>query len=365
MSLSMIRAHSSSTAREAQDHNRNLLHLLNHSEKRYPMPTPAPSQTDNRTANSMASVTEGDEGKNDGGGCDTEADNKESDDEHEDDVAPSDSAIILDDSQAGHTHEERAGVSTKAGHKRKRSVSFEGENLAIARPNDLKRAQKVEAAEEVSDTDDYAAVDLISDSEEVDGTIEKLEERLIIASEERRWDNLTSEGDIVRSWDTNGWDMSGIDDGSTEPCINISFFEEEYGRTNSDAFSNDAELYNPTVVVRDQSPPPRKCNGRRQDRFADPQSLPHALSIDDASGSSQEMRSTPYHWGEDKTLDPRRGKIFEGVGNGHGFPQNDSRNSQVGVKNRRNGRVGIGLINQLFDGSYGSSSGYDSKFVHH
>ena len=360
VSLSMIQPHSPLIAHEAHDHNHNLLYRLNHSEQRYPIPTPASSQSDNRTASASTSMTGADEGKNDGGGCDAESDNKETDDEHEDDVAPSDSANILGDDQAGHTHEERARQ------KRKRSGSLQRENLATKGPSGLERSEMVEEAEEISDADDYAGVDLISDSEEVDGSIEKLEESIIIASEESRWDNLTPAPDFSpRDWNPNGWDIFALGGDPFFADTNVNQFNEEYGRTGSLIFSDDAALHNSTVIVRDQSPLASTRSGHRQVRFADSLSLPHGSSLDKGSGSSPDIPSSSYRRVDDRTLNPQRGKISKGVRKGCGFSQKNSRNSQVGPKKHQNRRGGISPLDLSFGGSDSSSSGYDSKIVHH
>lgn len=367
MSRSMIQPCSSSTAHEAHDHNRNLLHHLNHSEQRYPIPSPAPSQADSRTANSSTSVTGGDEGKTDGGGCDAESDSKETDDEHEDDVAPSDSAIIVDDSQAGHTHAERTSPPTRAGQKRKRSVSLEGEDLAAVGPAVLEPEEKADEADEaegISDADDYAGVDLISDSEERECTIEKLEERLIIASEEGRRDSLIPALDLSsEAWHGDSFNIWGM---NSESFFNgdLDFFGEEYGQTDPVAFSNNTELDHPTVVVRDQTSPPHICNGRRV-RFADSQSLSRISSVDDGSESPQDKQSRPYCREEDKPSNSRRRKTSHDIGNGFELLQKNSRNSRARPKNRQDGRVEITPLDQSFEGSYGNSSGYDCKNVHH
>lgn len=354
VSLSMIPPCSSATAHDAHDHNRNLLHHHNHSEQRYPIPTPGPSHVDNGTANSSTSVTGDVEGKTDGGGCEAESDNKEADDEHEDDVAPSDSAIVLGDGQAGHTRADRTGSLTMAGQKRKRSVSLEGENLATAGPKDPKPDEKPGEAEEISDADDYAGVDLISDSEEVECNIEKLEENDIIASEEGRWNRFTPTLDLS----SENWyhDSLGYDD--------TPYFDEEFRRTDSITLSNNSELDNPTVIIRDQSTPPCADHGRRRVHFADPQSLPLILSVDDGLESPQYEQSTSFYREEGQMSNPRRLKVSQDDGNKCAFLLKTRRNSQVGPKKRQDGRVGISPLDQSFEGSCGSSSGYDCKIVH-
>ena len=318
----MTRTYSSATAHEAHHYNRNLLNHLNHSEQRYPTPVSEPSQVDNRTATSSTSTTEDIEGNNEGRDCDAESDNKEADDEHEDDIAPSDSAIILGTSQAGHTTAERTGSLNSAGQKRKRSVSLEGENLSPAGFEDAKRDEKSERAEEVSDADDYAGVDLISDSEEVEYNLEKLEESHIIASEEGRWDRLSPTLDLFpEDWHTNSRNTCDIDDALFLPD-ETPYFDEEYHRTDSNTLSNLSDLDYPIVNIRDQSLLPLLHDGRRRVRFADSQSLLKNLSVDDG-------------------LEPPR------------------------PKKRQVGRVGISTLDQSSEGSYGSSSGYDCKIMHH
>lgn len=358
VSMSVIQSYSSPTGHKAPDHDHNLLHRPNHSDQRCPIPAPPPSQTDKGTANSLISLTGGEEGKNNGGGSDAESDKKDTDDEDEDEdgVAPSESAIILDDSQAGHKHEERACSRTIAGQKRKRSVSLEGETLANAEAEDVKRTRKAEEAIENSDADDYAGVDLISDSEEVDCSIEKLEEGHIIASEEDRRDDL----DLALGFSPEDWYEFDMHSGLVFP--DYHYLEGQYSRTDPVTLSNEVELYNSTVIVRDQSPPPRTSNGRRRVRFAD---LPHGLPSGDGSETSQDMQSSSYRWEKDKTPNTRRGKIVEGDDDECGSPQKNSRKSQVEPKPSQKRRVRSNSFDENFEGSCGSSSGYESKITSH
>lgn len=363
-SWNMTQPYSSSTAHEAHHHNRNLLQHLDQSEQRYPTPASGSSHVDNQTATSSTSITGDVDGKNDGGSCDAESDNKEADGEHEDDIAPSDSAIIFGNSQAGHTHAERTDSLTTVVQKRKRSVSLERENLAAAGPEESNRDEKSEEAEETSDPDDYAGVDLISDSEEVECTIEKLEENLIIASEEDHWDRL---GPILglspEDWHTNSWNMCDIGDDIFHQD-ETPYFDEEYHRTDSIALSNISDHDHPHVIVRDQSSPSPIPDGRRV-RFADPQSLAKNLSVNDGLESPRDEQSKSYHREENQTLNPRRVNSLQVLSNGFKSPHKTRHSSQIGPRKRQDGRIRISTLDQKFEGSYGSSSGYDCKIVHY
>lgn len=361
----MTRTYSSATAHEAHHYNRNLLHHLNHSEQRYPTPISEPSHVDNRTGTSSTSTTEDVEGNNEGRDCDAESDNKEADDEHEDDIAPSDSAIILGTSQAGHTTAERTGFLNSAGQKRKRSVSLEGENSTTAGREDAKRYEKSERAEEVSDADDYAGVDLISDSEEVECAMEQLEESHIIASEEDRLDRFSPTLDLFpEDWHTNSRNTCDIDDDLFHPD-ETPYFDEEYYRTDSNTLSNISDLDYPPVNIRDQSFPPLIHDRRRRVRFADSQSLAKNLSVDDGLESPRYEQSRLYYREKHQTSNPPRGNFPQDVSDVSKFPRKTGLGSKIGPKKRQDGRIGTGTLDQSFEGSYGSSSGYDCKIVHH
>lgn len=362
-SLNMIQTYSSPIADEVHHHNRNLLHHLNHSEQRYPTPASEPSHRDNRTATSSTSTTGDVEGENEGMDCDAESDNKEADDDHEDDIAPSDSAIILGTSQAGHKNAERTASLMTAGQKRKRSASVEGEDLTTAGSEDAKRNEKSERVEEISDADDYAGVDLISDSEEAERTIEKREESYIIASEEGRWDRAGPALDLSpEDWHLNSRNTCDIDDDLFRPD-ETSYFDEYY-RTDSNTLSNISDPDYPPVNLRDQILPPRIYEGRRRVRFADPQTLPINLPFEDGLDSPQNEQSRSYHREEDQTSNSQRGNFPQDVGNESKFLQKTRRSSKIGPKTRQDGRVGVSTLDQSLEASYGSSSGYDCKTVH-
>lgn len=357
-----MQPYSPSPAREGHDHNRNLFHRLHHSEQRYPIPAPAPSQTDGRTANSSISGTGGDEGKSDGGGADAESDCKESDDDHEDDVAPSDSAIILDDRQAGHTQEERAGPQTVTGQKRRRSVSPEGGHLESqaghtheeragpqimtgqkrirsASPegedststgqNELRRAEKVDVAEDISDADDYAGVDQISDFEEVeDDNIEQFEEGVIIASEDGGLDDFFPALDHSPKVPlVNRLGGFFIGDGQNHPS-ETPYFDQEYYRSGYNT-ADDAELHNPTVIGCNQGPPPLTYSERRLVRF-ELRSLSDSSPINDEAKFFQNAQFRSY------------------------------RLETEGPKSRQR----TTSVDKSVEGRYESLSGYDSKITH-
>jgi hypothetical protein len=334
-SLGVNQANSSPTRTDPSRNDHNLLHHSSHSNQQCPVPKP--SKTERKPENPSTSINGGDDGKHDTGGSDAaEADKKETDDDDEDDSAPSDSAIILGDNQAGHI--DRKVPATEVGQKRKRDITALGEEaLPAAEAKAAKRTRQTQEIEESSDADDYTGVDLISDSEEVDCSVEELEEKLIIASEEDvRLDSMIP---LTTLDEWGGFDLDGglfLSD--------LSYFEEQHGRMDPTTLANEVELYNSTGIVQDSAPPPRISDGRRRVRFADPVSLPHDFSSDEVSESSQDMPMNPYRW-KDEWPTTVRGMVGEGMNNPRGLSSQSSRMP----------------FNEKCESSCGSSSGYECK----
>jgi hypothetical protein len=295
--------------------------------------------------------TGGNKGGDDGGGCDAaETDKKDADDEDEDGCAPSDTVITLGGNQAGHKCED--GATPMVGGQ-KRKISHEETSTTTEVPK-VKRTRKAQDIEDSSDADDYAGVDLISDSEEVDLGVETLEERLIIASEE----DMAVDSKVPLTILPDGWAGFDYDD---EPLFSdIPYFDEDFGRTDPLSLPNEVELYDSNGILHDNTKPPRATEGGRRVRFAEPVSLPHEASGDDVSESSQDIGSNPFRW-KDEWSTTLRGRIDEGKNNQRGFTPNNGRKSRVGSKPRETCRARSDSCSERSASSCGSLSGYESK----
>lgn len=334
VSLGMIQAYSSPIGYENSRNDHNLLHHSSHSDQRCPVPSP--SKVERKLENPSTSVNGGDDGKHDTGSSDAaEVDKKETDDDDEDDNAPFDSAIILGDNQAGHTYRKVPAVPAAVGQKRKRDVVAQAaEALAATEAEAAKRTRKTREIEESSDADDYDGVDLISDSEEVDCSVEELEEKLIIASEEGM--RLDSMGPL--NWTPDGWDGLDLDPAYFLP--DHFCFEEQHNQMNPNTLVTEAELY-----VHDNTLPPLISDGRRRVRFADPVSLPHDFSSDEVSESSRDMPMNSSRW-KDEWPSTGRGTVGEGIKNARRLPSQRPMSFN---------------FNEKSESSCGNSSGYESK----
>ena len=173
------------------------------------------------------------------------ADASEPDDESEEDgeddaFAPSDHAIEKHGDQAGHLS--RSDFDREPTFDRKQSNN----------PSTSKSKSKIiKASGTAGDSDDdvYNRVDLISDSGEDEPNLEQLEERNIIESEEA--DNVNTTPASVEASD--GWEGFEIDNGLL--LDDVPFFDEQYGRTDSNILDSELALFQSTNLF-DQIPSP-------------------------------------------------------------------------------------------------------------
>ena len=114
-----------------------------------------------------------------------------------------------------------------------------------------------------SDDDIYNGVDLISDSEEDEPNVEKLEEKNIIESEEA--DGLITGPPNFETSDI--WEGFELDDMALE---DIPFFDEQYGRTDSSIFDTDMQLFQPAYIIDEFPSPPAPSPSPRRVRFKEP-----------------------------------------------------------------------------------------------
>lgn len=307
ISLGMIQAHSSSTGHRNSGNSHQLLNRPNHVDQ--PCPMPPPSTKDRYTVSSRTSVTGSDEEGRDGSGSDTAtADQKDAEDEEEDGVAPSDSAIILDDHQAGHTREENADSLTAVGQKRRHSLSPEEEAPPATKIKTAKCDREIQERQEMSDDDDYTGVDLISDSDEVDLSAEHLEESLVIASQGVMLDDRNAQ------WMDSSHNWGSFDCDGSLFLTNTPYFAEQYSLSDPIALANEAGFETPTSVVDENTALSRTSNKRRRVRFADPVS-PLGEAFDDRLSKLSQQDPSAACDRENEEPATRRGKIAKSDSN--------------------------------------------------
>jgi len=213
------------------------------------------------TSSSLA----GGEAEGTSGDPDTTASDEADEEEHDGAIAaafaPSGKAVTEDGDQAGlHDGDEDLGVDV--------------EDIDTGRGRSLRRkGDKAEYPE--SDDDDYNAVDMISDSDEGDPSVEKLEERAIIQSVEA--DDDTALPSILKSTADGAdqrWGGFDLDDGLF--MADIPYFDEQIGRTDASVLASDAQLFNSASVFEGFSPPRLQLPSPRRVRFE----IPHSDASD-------------------------------------------------------------------------------------
>ena len=180
-----------------------------------------------------------------------EPDDESDEDEKSDAFAPSDRAIEEHADQAGHVN----GVVPHHESKFDRKPS----NTSTAFQD---KTEVVKAITTVGDSDDdvYNRVDLISDSEEDEPKVEHMEERNIIESEETDGlNNLPANFEA-----SDGWEGLDLDDGLFEE---YPFFDEQYGRTDSNILDGESELFQSANIADEAPLPSPSSSSPRRVRF--------------------------------------------------------------------------------------------------
>ena len=115
-----------------------------------------------------------------------------------------------------------------------------------------------------SDDEIYNRVDLITDSEEDEPNLEQLEERNIIESEEA--DDVKFAPASLEASD--GWEGFELDDGLF--LEDVPFFDEQFGRTDSNLLDSELELFQSTSVFDQVPSPSLPPPSPRRVRFEEP-----------------------------------------------------------------------------------------------
>lgn len=219
-------------------------------------PSPKDSSPTGGGKSVSRSTSSGDDADGDVSNADAAELDEESDEDRESDAfAPSGRAI--------EEHGDQAGVINIA----------DDSNLELALkrekshgpPNFNSNSKNTEPGH-VRDSDDdvYNRVDLISDSEEDEPSVEQLEERNIVESEEA--DDVNTASAYLETSD--GWEGFELEDGVF--LEDVPFFDEQYGRTDSNVLNNETELSQYTSIFDGFPSPSLPSPSPRRVRFKEP-----------------------------------------------------------------------------------------------
>ncbi|CAD6566705.1 MAG: hypothetical protein ASARMPRED_000117 [Alectoria sarmentosa] len=234
-------------------------------------PTPISSSPDCVGEHASCSASSGDDADGDVSNADAAEPDEESDEDGESDAfAPSGRAIQEHGDQAGDIDEDISNPES----------AFKGKkNLGLTALKGNTKAIKARLTMRDSDDDFYNRVDLISDSEEDEPNVEQLEERNIIESEEA--DDVNTAPAHLETLD--GWEGFELEDGLF--LEDIPYFDEQYGRTDSNILDSEMELFQSASMFNGFPSPPPPSPSPRRVRFKEPISqLSNDSDIDSDNG---------------------------------------------------------------------------------
>lgn len=207
-------------------------------------------------AHCSSSAPSDDEADGDVSNADAAEPDEESDEDGEGDAyAPSGRAIKEHGYQAGHSNEDVSDPKS----------TFEGKR-SHSPPASKGEINITEAKVYLRDSDDdvYNRVDLISDSEEDEPNVEKLEERNIIESEEA--DDLNAAPAYLEASD--GWGGFELEDHLF--LEDLPSFDEQYSRIGSNILDSEMEFFQSASAFGGFPSPPPPTPSPRRVRFKEP-----------------------------------------------------------------------------------------------
>lgn len=306
--------------------------------------------TESSDGDGEISSDEGDEG---GEGA-ANASEDENNDEEPEALAPSVATVRACGLQTGRIS---PSIATATGKKRSWSTSSEEEKEPRRHVKSPKFHKSKAKLADVSDDDDYNGVDLISDSDEGEPDLEKLEERMIIDSEEENEETVFPPPSPFYAQDTSSdhWQGFHFDDGLF--TSDVPFFDDQIGHIDSEPAAT-VPSSDSTTVPRHRSsssPPPA-----RRVRFADDIVDGFNGAISTASSANDDI--FPDLFLNQDSLDPAFRQLIENDNDDHrqelidaGLPFWDAEEGED-FQLEKHG---------LEDGTSseaGSSSGYESRF---
>ena len=219
------------------------------------------------SAASVTSSNDNVEGSdNDGAEADQDAD----DDDDGDELAPSDTVIASNVDQTGHNVGMGLKLKASTGKGRRHSPSNAATKKQQARRHKSSKSTSHEEGQNAeTDDDDYNGVDLISDSEGEEPTVEQLEEKVIIESEEEY--NCSTPPKLPSISDDGYTGFEGFDLQGDLFLSDVPYFDEQIGRTDPHILAEEIAIFNSTDFSQnfyDVELPPRLTPPRRV-RFAE------------------------------------------------------------------------------------------------
>ena len=311
-----------------------------------------------KAASSAVVVDNGEDGSDDStGALDEDGDNEEDDDEAEA-FAPSGMTTNTQGLQTGRTYAEPKNRPSGNGNKRRWSTSGDEEEQIGKSVKIAKLTLDYTASTANSEDEDYNGVDLISDSDEEEPTLEKIEERMIIDSEEENVGGFVSRNFPTSPPSTTSEDWQGLEFGDDSFLSDIPFFDEQIGRTDSDALTNALNLYHDSTPSRTllspDLPPTRRV------RFAD--DISHS-SDSRTSWATADNGIFPDLFMNQDSLDPTFRQLIENDNEDENHSLTDGEGSYWELGDNEDFELEKHGLEDNSSSNGGSSSGYESGCI--
>ncbi|MCJ1377081.1 hypothetical protein MMC17_000171 [Xylographa soralifera] len=308
-----------------------------------------------KTASHAILEDDGEDGSDDSAGAlDEDGDNEEDDDEAEA-FAPSGMTANAHGLQTGRTYAEPTTRSPGKINKRRWSTTCDEEEQIGKSAKIAKLAPDHTASTTNSEDEDYNGVDLISDSDEEEPTLEKMEERMIIDSEEDNVGDFVSRNIPTSPPSTTSEDWQGLGFGNDSFLSDIPFFDEQIGRTDSDAFANALDLYHDAspsrILLSPDLPPTRRV------RFAD--DLSHS-SDSRTSSATVDNNIFPDLFMNQDSLDPMFRQLIENDNEDENHSLTDGEGSYWDLDDNEDFELEKHGLEDNSSSNGGSSSGYET-----
>ncbi|MCJ1432457.1 hypothetical protein MMC27_001813 [Xylographa pallens] len=308
-----------------------------------------------KTASNAILEDGGEDGSDDSAGALDEDGDNEEDDEEAEAFAPSGMTANTHGLQTGRTYAEPKTRSLGNSNKRRWSTSCDEEEQIGKSAKIAKLALDHTASTATSEDEDYNDVDLISDSDEEEPTLEKMEERMIIDSEEENVGGFVSRNFPTSPPSTTSEDWHGFGVGDDSFLSDIPFFDEQIGRTDSDAFANALDLYHDStpsrILLSPDLPPTRRV------RFAD--DISHG-SDSRTSSATVDNSIFPDLFMNQDSLDPMFRQLIENDNEDENHSLTDGEDSYWDLDDNEDFELEKHGLEDNSSSNGGSSSGYET-----
>ena len=314
---------------------------------------------------STPSNTTGTGGATETGNEDSDAEADGEDDDDDDDEEPEESAPSGKQRQKRRYQTGRpctAGLRKIQSTMRKRAWSSSSEDVEeLTRPTKAAKSMpEIGGSVNESDDEDYNAVDLISDSDEEEPTVEKIEERMIIDSEEENNIDFVPRTIKPRSSSISSDEWQGFDLEGGLFFSDMPFFDEQMGRMSHNDAASEGGLYDGgSILELDHSPSPPPA---RRVRFVD--DVVTAYDSTSSSNSDADNEVFPDLFMHQDSLDPGFRKMIENDNDGDANSTSDGEGSYWNLNDNEDFELEKHGLKDDGDSSdsCGSSSGYESAF---